>query len=216
MYKVISGYDNLLNSNEFPEWADLSAFVITSPKEPRDVEIHYHGYEEIWFWWGGKGGGWIEGAEYTLMPGVLSYAPPHRLHAIKQQGFRKNTLIVPRVPEGQKWGHLHLEETGETLKPERNTILLNPEQTLPGSAYEFPEGSFLKKCTGGVYQDGDAVVDGTCPAWTAVLVREGTLAVKTEGDSFELNPEQCICISKGTEAEVRASGTADAAVVRGW
>lgn len=216
MHVIVSGYENLISGTGFPEWANLRAFAITGSEKQKDVEIHYHHYEEVWFWWKGKGAGWIEGAEYTMLPGVLSYAPPNRLHAIGQMGPRKNTLIVPKLPEGEKWGHLHLEETGETLTPDRNTILLMPEQTTPDTDYEFPEGTFMRSCWGGAFSGGESVLDRTAESWSALLVREGTFTGEVDGESIRLNPQQCLFLSEGSAVRLKAEGPADCAFVQGW
>ena len=215
MYKVLRGPEQLLNSDQFPEWCDLCTFFIT--KRPNIVvEVHYHNFEEIWLWFTGYASAWSEGIEFNLTPGVLLYAPPHRQHAFKKPEDGWNTLLVPRLRNGQTWGHRHLDETGETLVPQRNSILLTPAETGLDSTYTFPDGTCFRRVVAGELEPGRSVLSETTEAWIAVMPRLGSLSGSIDGDRVDVETEECLVVSAGTVVDIHAVGAADVVLVHGW
>ncbi len=199
-YAILSGREELLNAGHFPDWVNLSALITLGGE--RDVERHYHHYEEVWLWQEGAARAWSEGIEISMRPGMLSYTPADRQHSFDTEGYHSLTLIVPRIPEGERWGHLHLDKTADVLQPTDNSILLMPEQTGLDSDYCFPVHSFAKQMLCGACEAGTKISICQERSWEALLINSGAVNVTIDAVETQLHADQCICIAAGNSVEI--------------
>ena len=214
MYCVLSGRESLLRPGHFPDWVNLSCLMTLIGD--RDVERHYHHYEEVWLWREGTARVWSEGMEFEIQPGQLSYTPDQRQHSFEAMGAHVMTLIVPKIPPTTSWGHLHLDETREILQPQWDSQLLMAKQTSLESGYEFPVTAFARQIIAGSCAYEFIISYAQTEAWFAVLIESGSLSGFVDAEMIELQAGQCLCVSKGVYCELRATAKANLTIVHGW
>ncbi len=72
-------------------------------------------------------------------------------------------------------GHIHLEETCESLNPEMQSFWIVSEDNLTTKKADFPEGAFLRNVYCEQLVSGSIIKKEKCKAWMAVLIREGEI-----------------------------------------
>lgn len=212
---VILGDEEQNQAEAYPEWCDLSWFH-NCKDITVDVELHYHDAPEIWLWHEGAADGIVDGQEIALTPGVMVYTPPGCLHSYHARGRHSNTGIVPRMREGQRGGHLHVDETGENPVPEMPAFHVAPEDSHAQHPAAFPPGAFLQSAYRATYEADDRVLRAVTTGWTAILVREGSLAATVDGSEVELGESELLIVDRSCSVDVRAAAASEVAFAFGW
>lgn len=211
---IILGYEDQNQAEAYPEWCDLSWFH-NCKDITVDVELHYHDAPEVWLWHEGAADGIVGGREVALTPGVMVYTPPGCLHSYQARGRHSNTGIVPRMREGQRGGHLHVDETGEDPVPEMPAFHFAPEDSLPSDPTVFPSGAFLKSAYCATYAADDRVLRTMTTGWTALLVREGSLAATVDDSEVELGESELLIVDRSSSVDVKAVTASEVAFAFG-
>lgn len=106
-----------------PEWLDASAFGLFRVARGKQVELHYHDADEIWFIIEGRARVVSEGQEYEIGPGDLlctGMGDEHGTLTIHEDlvGF----FLESRLEGLKRPGHLHREEHGEPVPRRRPAV----------------------------------------------------------------------------------------------
>lgn len=92
-----------------PEWADISAFGISSSKKGDTVELHYHDCAEYWFIVSGKAVVRTEGKTFTVQKGDVvctRMGDEHEVVEILEEDFVA-VWVEARLKGEKRPGHLH-------------------------------------------------------------------------------------------------------------
>ena len=103
-----------------PDWLSASAFGMFRVPKGKEVELHYHDADEIWFIVEGRARVVSEGQEYEVGPGDMLCTGMGDEHGTVEVYEDILGFFLEATLEGQKRkGHLHREEHGVPVPKHR-------------------------------------------------------------------------------------------------
>ena len=103
-----------------PDWLSASAFGMFRVPKGKNVELHYHDADEIWFIVEGRARVVSEGLEYEVGPGDLLCTGMGDEHGTLEVHEDIFAFFLESELEGQRRkGHLHREEHGAPVPRRR-------------------------------------------------------------------------------------------------
>jgi mannose-6-phosphate isomerase-like protein (cupin superfamily) len=107
-------------------WTDINVCTIFQYRPDRDLEMHFHDYNEYWFIFRGQFEGAFDGRTHTFAPGEILVVPAGAEHGTRRplegviEGVGFSTSKIGR----KRQGHLHRGPDGEPR------CLINEDGTL--------------------------------------------------------------------------------------
>lgn len=199
----------------YPEWCDLSWFQ-NCRHLTGSIEPHYHDLAEIYLWHEGRATALIDGQPVPMRYGMLAYTAAGAHHSYEPAGMHSNTGITPRALPGCRPGHLHTDETGETPRPRAPSFWVTPEENPFAAPLELPRHCFARRVACARFAAGDVLLARRTEGWLGLLVREGRLSVRADGQAIETPADHLFLASPGVELAVSSVGDAEGVLAEGW
>lgn len=199
----------------YPEWCGLGWFQ-NFRHLTCSVELHYHDLPEVYLWHEGRAEAMIDGQPVPMRYGVVAYTAAGAQHSYAPAGTHSNTGIMPKAYPGCRNGHLHIQTTGESPKPEAPSFSLTPEENSCATPVELPRHCFARHMACGRFTDAQVILKRAPEGWLGLLVREGKIHVWSEGQVIEVPENHLFIASPQCELRAWSVDRSEVALAEGW
>lgn len=216
MKPILLSPAELDDRSKYPSWCALGWFKNYRHLPGGSCEVHYHDLPEVYLWHEGKARALIDNLPVDMTPGVMAYTAAGAEHSYVAEGMYSNTGLMPKPFPGCRGGHLHRQETGESPVPKVPSFVV-PQESNPFAALkELPPHCFARHISCGRFTNVQTILGRTTQSWLALLVREGKIGVRADGEFTVVETGHLFMAPFHTGLEVTSIGNSEVALAEGW